>query len=127
MAAEYAPAAVEHAASHGGDIPEIPNLITLASHHWHGHPLVAWLHHWENLVFASVAALVLCWLAWRYGRRPAPVPRGGQNVLEMFVEGIDEFVCGIVGPGGRRHVPFIATLFLYIWLMNLSVLIPGFK
>ena len=36
-------------------------------------------------------------------------------------------MCSIIGPDGRRHTPFIGTLFLYIWLMNLSVLIPGLK
>ena len=109
------------------DIPEIPNLITLLAHRWHGHPLVAWLHHWENLVFSAAAALALCWLAWRYGRKPTQIPRGWQNALETFADLVDGFVQSIVGPGGRRHVPFIGTLFLYIWLMNLSVLVPGLK
>ena len=55
------------------------------------------------------------------------IPRGGQNVLELLVDGVDTFVRSVIGPSGRRHTPFIGTLFLYIWLMNLSVLIPGFK
>jgi F-type H+-transporting ATPase subunit a len=66
-------------------------------------------------------------IAWRYGRRPSLLPRGGQNVLELLVEGIDQFVQGVIGPAGRAHTPFIGTLFLYIWLMNLSSLLPGFK
>jgi F-type H+-transporting ATPase subunit a len=119
MVAESAPA-------HGG-IPELPNLITLLSSRWHDHPLVAWLHHWENLVFSLIVAAGLCWLAWRYGRRPSAIPSGGQNVLEFFVEAIDRFVCGIIGQAGRAHTPFIGTLFLYIWLMNLAALVPGMK
>ncbi|MBI4342496.1 MAG: F0F1 ATP synthase subunit A, partial [Candidatus Omnitrophica bacterium] len=134
MAAEHA---VEHAAAHlpaahhaaqaGGEIPELPNLITLLSSRWHDHPLVAWLHHWENLVFACLVAAGLSCLAWRYARRPQLIPGGGQNALELLVEGIDRFVHSIIGRAGRRHTPFIGTLFLYIWLMNLSVLIPGLK
>lgn len=112
--------------SHGG-IPELPNLLTLLSHGWHDQPLVGWLHHWENLVFSLLIAAGLAWLAWRHGRRPAVIPTGWQNLLELLVEGVDRFVGSIIGPGGRRHTPFIGTLFLYIWVMNLSVLIPGLK
>jgi len=114
------------ASAHGG-IPELPNLITVLSQRWHDQPLVAWLHHWENAVFAALVALVLCAITWRYARKPSPVPRGWQNLLEVLVDGVDRLVCSIAGPSGRRHTPFIGTLFLYIWLMNLSVLIPGLK
>ena len=116
----------EAAAAHGG-IPELPNLLTVLSQRWQEQPLLAWLHHWENLVFALVVGVGLCLAAWRYGRRPSIIPTGGQNLLELFVDGVDQFVRGIIGPAGRRHTPFIGTLFLYIWLMNLSVLIPGMK
>jgi F-type H+-transporting ATPase subunit a len=120
-------AAAEAAASPGGGIPELANVITLLSQRLHEHPLVSWLHHWENLVFSAAVAVVLCAISWRYARRPATIPHGGQNVLEALVEGIDRFVQGIMGRDGRRHVPFIGTLFVYIWLMNLAVLIPGMK
>jgi F-type H+-transporting ATPase subunit a len=78
-------------------------------------------------VFSALVALGLCTIAWRYGRKPSMIPRGGQNLLELLVEAIDTFVQSIIGRAGRRHTPLIGTLFLYIWLMNLSVLIPGFK
>ncbi len=127
-AAQTAAAVHEHAAeaSHS-DIPELPNFVTLLSERWPAHPVVAFLHHWENLVFALVVALALCWAAWRYARKPAAIPRGRQNFIELLVESLDQFVQSVLGPSGRRHVPFIGTLFLYIWFMNLSVLIPGLK
>ncbi len=116
----------EAAAAHGG-IPEIPNVITLLYHRWEQLGWVSWLHHWENVVFAGVVGCALCVLCWRYARRPAAVPRGWQNLLEVFVEGVDTLVTRIIGPEGRRYTPFIGTLFIYIWLMNLSVLLPGMK
>ena len=124
--------AVSHAAPHGeaaahGDIPELPNFITMLSSRWRDAPAVAWLHRWENLVFALIIAGVLSAVAWRYGRKPAAIPNGGQNLLELLADGIDRFVQSIAGPGGRRHTPFIGSLFLYIWLMNLSSLLPGMK
>lgn len=112
--------------AHGG-IPEIPNVVTLLNHRLQDVPWVSVLHHWENLVFALLVAAVLSWIAWRHASRPQRVPRGWQNLLESIVEGVDGFVCGIIGPEGRRFTPFIGTLFLYIWLMNLSVLVPGLK
>lgn len=126
-----ADAHVEHvaegaASAHSG-LPELPNALTLLHARFHESPLVAWLSRWENLVFSAVIGLVLCAVAWRFGRRPALVPRGGQNLLELVVEQIDAFVQRILGPAGRRHTPFIGTLFLYIWLMNLSGLVPGLK
>ena len=108
-------------------IPELPNLISVLSRQFHGSPWAAGLHHWENLVFSGLVAVVLCAIAWRYARKPSMIPRGGQNVLELLVDGVDTCVRSVIGPAGRRHTPFIGTLFLYIWLMNLSVLIPGFK
>ena len=131
MAAELAHAAVHHAteaASGPSDaIPELPNVVTLLSHRWHEIPWVAWLHRWENLVFALVVGLVLCGLTWRHSRRPSTIPGGWQNLLEWLVEGLDQLVHTIIGKDGRHFTPFIGTLFLYIWLMNLSVLVPGLK
>jgi len=127
MAAEVSPHAAE-AASHAADaIPELPNAVTLLSARWHEVPWVAWLHHWENLLFAAVVGLVLCGLAWRHSRRPSTIPHGWQNLLELLVEGIDQFVRTVIGKDGRHFTPFIGTLFLYIWLMNLAVLVPGMK
>jgi F-type H+-transporting ATPase subunit a len=122
--------AVQHAAqplAHDAGIPELPNLLTVLSRLFHDNPLVAALHHWENLLFALVIGTLLSVLAWRYARRPSTIPSGWQNLLELLVEGIDAFVRSIIGPAGRLHTPFIGTLFLYIWLMNLSSLIPGMK
>ena len=116
------------AASHGSDaIPELPNAITLLHQQFRGAPWAHWLHRWENLVFAWVVGLVLCAIAWRYSRRPSVIPRGWQNALEMVVEGLDQLVRSVIGPEGRHFTPFIGTLFLYIWLMNLSGLVPGLK
>ena len=118
---------IEHAAEQGGGIPELPNVITLVGHGWHGLPVAAWLHRWENLVFSLIVASTLAVVCWRYARKPAVIPQGWQNLLELLVEGIDRFVQSILGPRGRRYTPFIGTLFLYIWLVNLSGLIPGMK
>ncbi len=55
------------------------------------------------------------------------IPGGLQNAVEAVVAGIDDFVCGLLGPKGRRYTPFIGTLFIYILFMNLSGIIPFMK
>ena len=119
--------ATEAAGAGADNIPELPNVISLLSARWHDNTVVAWLHHWENVVFSLVIAVGLCLIAWRYARKPATIPRGRQNLLELLVEGVDGLVQRVLGPSGRQHTPFIGTLFIYIWLMNLAVLIPGMK
>jgi F-type H+-transporting ATPase subunit a len=111
----------------GHTIPELPNVVTVLSQRYHDHPVVAVLHKWENLFFGLIVAFVIVAAVRLCTKRLAPLPRGGQNVFELFAEGMDSFVHGVVGHGHREHVPFIGTLFLYIWIMNLSGLIPGMK
>jgi F-type H+-transporting ATPase subunit a len=87
-----------------------------------------WWPEWMPVQFAwSMVALVfvgvLCYLGTRRTER---IPRGLQNLLEMAVQGIEDFVVGVMGPMGRKFTPFLGTLFIYIAVMNLFGLLPGF-
>ena len=55
------------------------------------------------------------------------IPGRLQNSAEFFVGSIDDFVRGIIGEKGRKYTPFIGTLFIYIFFMNLFGLIPLMK
>ena len=80
---------------------------------------------WETVLFSVIVAIFLSVIAHRASRNPDKIPGPLQNVVEMAVEGFDDFVRGIIGPEGRRYVPFIGTLFFYIWFMNLFGLVPA--
>jgi F-type H+-transporting ATPase subunit a len=54
------------------------------------------------------------------------LPSGKQNVFEVLISGLEDFMVGVTGPEGRFFFPFIATLFFYILLCNLLGLVPGF-
>lgn len=43
-----------------------------------------------------------------------------QNIAEMIVETIDNMVKGIMGTNARRFVNYIATLFIFVLLCNIS-------
>ncbi len=106
---------------------EAPNFITLLAGVFHDSPFIQFLHRFETPFFSAVVIVLLATVA-RLALRPrARVPKGLQNAVEFVVESLDAFICGILGPAGRRYTPFIGTLFLYILTMNLIGLVPGFK
>jgi F-type H+-transporting ATPase subunit a len=71
-----------------------------------------------------VAALMLL-VAFLASRNAKMIPSGLQNLVETLVEGLQDFIVGILGPKhGPRFLPFLGTLFLYILAMNLFGLIP---
>ncbi|MDP2045862.1 MAG: F0F1 ATP synthase subunit A, partial [Deltaproteobacteria bacterium] len=59
-------------------------------------------------------------------RQVSLVPKGAQNVFELIIGGLEEFMVEVTGEEGRAFFPFICTLFLYIALCNLIGLLPGF-
>ncbi len=105
--------------------PELPNIITLLSSRFHDVAFIQFLHHWENVVFAFTVAIGISAVAFAATRRHTMLPGKLQNLLEMVVEGLDNFFAGILGPEGRRFTPFLGTIFIYIWCMNMFGLIPG--
>jgi F-type H+-transporting ATPase subunit a len=126
---ETAPAA-EHAAAAEGEKPAegpagFTNIIEVLRKLF---PHAAWsefLEHYEVLVFSFLIALILMAVAFAASRNPQLVPGGLQNGVEMVVEGLSNFIVDIIGPkNGPRFVPFLGTLFIYIFAMNLFGLIP---
>jgi len=113
-------------AAHEG-APELPNFITLLYSKYGEIAFVHFLHVWENVVFSLIIILILGLLAYFSSRRKAFHPGKLQNFTEMAVEGLDNFICGILGPMGRKFTPFLGTLFIYILCMNFLGLIPGMK
>jgi F-type H+-transporting ATPase subunit a len=76
----------------------------------------------------SLAALVVIALLAIIGtRKMRDVPRGLQNALEFVYESLCSIPEMVMGPRGRRYVPFVSTFFLYIVVMNFMGLIPFLK
>lgn len=107
---------------------ELPNLITVIAELLPEKSVIAhFLHRWENFIFSFLSVIILGVVVSAASRRATMVPGALQNVVEFLVEKLDEFVCGILGPHGRRYVPFLGTLFIYILFMNLFGLVPFMK
>jgi len=55
------------------------------------------------------------------------IPRGVQHILEMLVEFFYSLLEESMGKEGRRYLPLVATLFVFILSLNLAWIIPGMK
>ncbi len=108
-------------------VSEIPNFVTLLAEHLKSTRLSQYLHGWENIIFSVIALAVILLTAYLASRVINLIPSRLQGAVELFVSGVDDFVCGIIGPRGRRYTPFIGTLFVYILFMNLLGLVPFMK
>jgi F-type H+-transporting ATPase subunit a len=107
--------------------PELPDIFKVLAENFSSLPLGRYLYLWENIVFSLCIVFLLSMIAYVAGRKPALVPGRLQNAVEVVIGGLDDFVCGILGPQGRKYVPFIGTLFIYIFCMNITGLIPFLK
>jgi len=108
-------------------LPEFPNFIQLLAEHFRGTPVEVFLLTWENVIFSLIIVGIVSGIAYAAARKPAWVPGRLQAAVELFAGTLDEFVCGILGPKGRKYIPFIGTLFIYILFMNLFGLVPFMK
>jgi len=80
----------------------------------------------HHVAFAWVAMAILLALGVAAGRRAELVPQGIQNAMEAVLEFVLGLIQDVIGPEGRRYLPLIATLGLFIFTSNLLGLVPGF-
>ncbi len=112
---------------HSESSTELLNFISLIVRLLGESPVSHFLHRFENIIFTILVILILGVVSFLASHRAALVPGRLQSALESIVESLDGLVCGILGPEGRKYTPFLGTLFLYIWVMNLIGLVPLMK
>ena len=84
----------------------------------------AW-HVTKPMLLAVICAFLVVGFFWAAFAKPKLVPRGVQNVGElgvMFVR--DQILRQMIGKKGDRFLPFLTSLFFFIWLMNIMEIIP---
>ncbi len=70
------------------------------------------------IVMLAIAAF--CIAAGRVMKRATEVPGGFQNVVELLVEMLDKMVGGVMGKQAIRFRNYIGTLFIFIFISNIS-------
>src|SRR5215510_14906265 len=93
---------------------EHPPIVSLAPFGIPDHVFYTWM---------VMGILVLVSLAARSNLQL--VPRGAQNFMEVVLEQFLTLLDDVIGHEGRRFLPLIATLGLFILVANLLGLIPG--
>ncbi|HEU4717338.1 MAG TPA: F0F1 ATP synthase subunit A, partial [Bacteroidia bacterium] len=78
-------------------------------------------------VIVGIMFLVFLNVAKAYRRRPGQAPKGMQSLFEpliLFVR--DDIARPSIGPKYERYMPFLLTVFFFIWISNLLGMIPVF-
>jgi F-type H+-transporting ATPase subunit a len=78
-----------------------------------------------TVMMTFVVAVLVCALAWLCTRRLREVPGHAQALFEQVFEAFDNLVTQSLGAAnGRRYLPWIGSLFLFVWLSNMIGLLP---
>jgi F-type H+-transporting ATPase subunit a len=80
----------------------------------------------DYIVMVLIVAVLLTVLLGLASRKPALLPGNRQSLAEMIVQMFEGLVVDTIGPEGRRYVPVIGTVGLFIFGCNMIGLIPGF-
>ena len=115
--------AAEHGAEHAGH-PELPNWLEFA-HILFPNSVTQFLVTWQVPIFSAFVWLLLSFFAMKAYSKRSLVPGKLQNLLEFIVEALDNLVVGILGESGRKYTPFLGTIFVYVFTMNVIGLFPG--
>ena len=88
--------------------------------------LAHFAHAYPHVVYSWFVMILLIALGALAAKSASMVPTKGQNVFEILISGIEEFMVDVTGEEGRWLFPLAGTVFFYILTCNMIGLIPGF-
>ena len=83
-------------------------------------------HAYPHVIYSWFVMIMLIILGAIAAKSISLVPTKVQNVFEILISGIEEFMVDLTGEEGRWLFPIVATVFIYIVVCNLIGLVPGF-
>ena len=82
-------------------------------------------HFTKPMLLALLSAVIIVAFFWSAFARPKFVPRGAQNLGEIGVIFVrDQILRPAMGRKGDRFLPFLVSLFFFVWVMNVMGIIP---
>lgn len=86
-----------------------------------------WLTITNSMINAWMVTIILLIFVWLATRKMRLIPRGAQNLFEMFLEGAFSLMDSVTRDRERskKFLPIVATLFLFILLNNWLGQMPG--
>ncbi len=101
------------------EFPPIDNLVV-----WPG---VGGGIEFNKIAFINVFAVFATVVIFVLGAKKKLVPKGIQNIAEASVDFIEKgIVEQAIGHGGEKYIPFLATIFFFVFFGNIFEVIPGF-
>jgi F-type H+-transporting ATPase subunit a len=105
----------------GFKFPDIPTTFSLT-----GEPIftvgpVSYTNAHFTMLLVMILLVTFAFFATRNLREQ---PSGIQNVEEMLVQGLGDFVVSIGGPKAIKYLPLFGTLFLFIVISNWLSVVP---
>jgi len=83
-------------------------------------------HTYTHVVYSWVLMAILIIAGALATKTISMIPGKAQNLFEVIVSGIEEFMVETAGEEARWLFPLAATIFLYIFIGNLIGIVPGF-
>ena len=83
-------------------------------------------HAYPHVIYSWVVMIILIALSALAAKSVTLIPSKAQNVFELLISGMEEFMIEIAGEESRWLFPLIATVFIYIFVSNMIGLVPGF-
>jgi F-type H+-transporting ATPase subunit a len=90
-------------------------------------PFFRWGGFWftKPMLLALICAVAVVVFFWFAFGNPKLVPRGAQNLGELGITFVrDQILRPMMGSGGDNFLPFLVSLFFFVWAMNLMEIIP---
>ncbi len=82
-------------------------------------------HFTKPMLLALICAGIVVWFFAAAFARPKLVPRGAQNLAEMGILFVrDQILRPQLGKKGDGYLPFLVSLFFFVWIMNVMGIIP---
>ena len=80
----------------------------------------------KPMLLAVICAGLVIWFFWAAFGKPKLIPRGVQNVGELGIFFVrDQILRPMMGKRGDNFLPFLVSLFFFIWVMNIMEIIPA--
>lgn len=80
---------------------------------------------WQSIISALLIIWIFFGVASKY-KEGVKAPKGMQSAMEVIVIFIrDEVAKPMMGPKANRYLPFLLTVFFFIWINNMLGVLPG--
>lgn len=105
---------------------ELPSFVDFVPVDAHSQFFGLTKHEWVPIIMSATIIIFLGIFSILATRRLRKVPGKLQSFLEIVVEGLENFTKSQMGRAAGPFIPFIGTLFIYIFAMNMLGQIPLF-